>query len=55
LRQAVRGNAPNDPLDNFKIPSKFAALSAGQNAATVVPELAYATWNTALFAAIYTP
>jgi hypothetical protein len=52
LRHAVRGKAPNDALESFKMPSKSAALSAGQNWAVVVPEALYSTWKTALFAAM---
>ena len=34
----MRGKAANDSLDNFKMPSKLAALSAGHTCAAVVPE-----------------
>lgn len=52
-RQAARGSAESVSLDSFRMPSKPAWLSAGQNAASVMPSgRVYSTLNTALFNAM---
>lgn len=52
-RHAARGSAASVSLDSFRMPSKLAWLSAGQNAASVMPSgRVYSTLNTALFSAM---